>query len=182
VVSGFSRIDGRWRDVRIYTGMIPLHPQPFRDFDYIGPHYYSLTWCCNYRQRLFAEVDRVDLVRAQFLRAGEEAEFDNIAYCFMPDHVHKVIKGRTSTSDAKQYIKLAKQYSGYYYKQAFGTRLWQRYGYDRIWRRDNEPKPWVAYAIENPVRAGLTTKAADHPFTGSSVYSMQELIQIAYSS
>jgi len=162
--------------------MIPLHPQPLRNCDYVGPHYYSLTWCCYYRQRLFSQADRVELVRAQFLRAGEEAEFDNVAYCFMPDHVHKVIKGRLATSDARKYIKLAKQYSGYYYKQAFGTRLWQRYGYDRICRSEPEPSKWVAYVIENPVRAGLAKRIEDYPFTGSSCCSLKELIEIAHSS
>ena len=92
--------------------MIPLHPQPLRDFNYIGHCYYFLTWNCDYRQTLVTQADRVDLVREQFLRAEKEAGFDNVAYCFMPDHVHKVIKGRSPTSDAKKYIKLAKQYSG----------------------------------------------------------------------
>jgi REP element-mobilizing transposase RayT len=118
--------------------MIPLHPQPLHNFDYTGQHHYFLTWCCNYRQRLFTERDRVDLVLTQFLRAEEETTFDNIAYCFMEDHVHKIIRGRTDTSNAKQYIKLAKQYSGYYYQQAFGARLWQRYGNDRVVRDHDE--------------------------------------------
>src|SRR5688500_14827659 len=91
--------------------MIPLHPQPLRDFDYIGFYYYFLTWCCDYRQPLFTQPDHVDLVRAQFLRAENETGFASIAYCFMPDHVHKVMKACSPTADARQYIKLAKQYS-----------------------------------------------------------------------
>src|SRR5688572_22767183 len=144
--------------------MIPLHPQPLRDFNYIGHYYYFLTWNCDYRQPLFIEADRVNLVREQFLRAERGAKFDNVAYCFMPDHVHKVIKARTSTSDAKKYIKLAKQYSGFYYSKAFGSRLWQRYGYDRVALRDDEPRAWVRYIIENPVRKGLVEKVEDYPF------------------
>lgn len=162
--------------------MIPLHPQPLRDFNYIGQYYYFLTWNCDCRQPLFVEADRVNLVREQFLRAEREAEFDNVAYTFMPDHVHKVIKGRTSTSDAKKYIKLAKQYSGFYHSKAFGSRLWQRYGYDRVGLRDDEPRAWVRYVIENPARRGLVEKAEDYPFSGSSIYTMKELIDFAYAA
>ena len=121
------------------------------------------------------------LVREQFLRAERESGFDNIAYCFMPDHVHKVMKASTSSSDAKEYIKRAKQYSGFYYSKQFGTRLWQRYGYDRVALRDDEPRAWVRYVIENPVRAGLVATAEDYPFTGSSLYTMKELIEMASS-
>ena len=63
-------------------------------------------------------------MRAQFLRAEDAAAFDNVAYCLMPDHVHKVMKARSATSDAKDYIKRAKQYSGFYYSRRFDNRLW----------------------------------------------------------
>jgi len=43
----------------------------------------------------------------------------------MPDHLHQLVHGRALTSDAKRFILLAKQYSGYYYKKAFKQRLWQ---------------------------------------------------------
>jgi len=111
--------------------MIPLHPQPLRDFHYIGFYYYFLTWCCDHRQPLFTQPNQVDLLRGQFLRAEQETGFANIAYCFMPDHVHKVMKACSPTSDAGPYIKLAKQYSGDYYSKSFKRRVWQRYGYDR---------------------------------------------------
>ena len=161
--------------------MIPLHPQPLRDFDYIGFYYYFLTWCCDYRQPLFTQPDHVSLVREQFLRAEKETGFANVAYCFMPDHVHKVMKACGPNSDALRYIKLAKQYSGYYYSKAYKGRIWQRYGYDRVARRDDEPRIWVRYTIENPVRRGLVANVEDYPFTGSSLYSMKELKEMAYA-
>ena len=161
--------------------MISLHPQPLSTFDYIGHYYYFLTWCCDYRQPLFQQADHVHLVRAQFLRAERESGLDNVAYCFMPDHVHKVIKARTATSDAKEYMKRAKQYSGFYYSKQFRTRLWQRYGYDRVALKDEEPRAWVRYVVENPVRKGLVAKPEDYPFTGSSLYTLKELIEMAYA-
>ena len=38
----------------------------------------------------------------------------------------------------------------------------------------------MRYVIENPVRKGLVGKAEDYPFTGSSLYTFKELIEIAY--
>lgn len=104
-----------------------------------------------------------------------------VAYTFMPDHVHKVVWGDSPDADAKRYIRLAKQYSGYYFKKSFAAKLWQRYGYDHVHLRDHEPRAAVRYVIENPVRAGLITKVEDYPFTGSAIYSMAELIDFAYA-
>ena len=157
------------------------HPAPLRNFDYIGMYYYSLTWCCAKRQRLFTQADRVELARAQIQRACEDTQFEVIADCFMPDHLHQLVHGRTLTSDAKRFIVLAKQYSGYYYQKAFKQRLWQRYGHDRFLRKDHEVRTIVRYVIENPVRAGLVQAVDEYPFIGSQLHSREELIEWAYS-
>src|SRR5690606_6802838 len=101
------------------------------DFDYIGMYYYSLTWCCHRRQALLVQEDRVDLIRAQILRACTECEFEVIVDCYMPDHLHQLVHGRTPSADARAFIGLGKQYSGFYYQKAFQHRVWQRYGHDR---------------------------------------------------
>ena len=157
------------------------HLHLLRDFDYVGEHHYLLTWCCEGREPVFTEPDRVDLVRQQILRACHESEFEVIADCFMLDHVHKLVRGRTPTADGRKFIHRAKQYSGFYFKKAFKQRLWQRYGHDRFVRNDGDVKPIVRYIIENPVRAGLVTRVEDYPFIGSHVYTREELIQWTYS-
>ena len=108
--------------------MIIKHPQPLSSFDYIGQHHYLLTWCCDYRRCQFTHADRVNLVLQQFMRALSELEFELITYCFMPDHVHQLIRGISLKSNGRRYIKLAKQYSGYQHAAKFKERLWQRYG------------------------------------------------------
>jgi putative transposase len=157
------------------------HLHLLRDFDYIGERHYSLTWCCEGREPVFTERDRVDLVRQQILRACQESEFEVIADCFMPDHVHKLVHGRTQTADGRKFIHSAKQYSGFYFKKAFKQKLWQRYGYDQLVRNDGDVKAIVQYIIENPVRAGLVTRVEDYPFIGSQIYTREELIRWAYS-
>jgi len=73
----------------------------------------------------------------------------------MPDHVHLVAEATSESTDLKQFITRAKQFSGYHFGGASGQRLWQRYGYERVLRDDEATKSVVTYALENPVRAGL---------------------------
>ena len=150
------------------------------NFSYIGFQYYSLTWSCYERQRLFTQRDRVDLVRSQFLRASRETNVVDIAHCFMPDHVHELVQGMTATADAEEYIRKAKQYSGFYFKKAFTMKLWRRKGFKVVLLDDYAPREIVKYIIESPVKAGLVKRVEDYPFTGSSQHTIKELMRIAY--
>ena len=160
-----------------------VHPYPphLRDFSYVGRHSYALEFTTFDRRELFQDPETVRLTLEQFLRAGAERGFALAAYCFMPDHVHLVIDGKRDDADGKAFIKAAKQYSNYYFKQARKETLFQRYGYERAIRSDIERGLTIAYVVANPVVAGLVTRAADYPFLGSEIYSMDELIAICES-
>jgi len=186
VGSGFSRIRIRIPTIparngfRFGRGMDHHHAHPLRDFDYAGFCHYSLTWCCEDRKPLFTQEDRVKLILSQLFRAATESESAIVAYCFMPDHLHQLVKGCSASADGKKYMKRAKQYAGYYYSRPFGEKPFQRYGYDRWHREDTEIPGAVRYIIENPVRAGLVERPELYPFTGSQLYSMKELMEWAY--
>jgi putative transposase len=124
------------------------------------------------------EEQLVALVRAQILRAAAEECFAVIAYCFMPDHAHLVVDGLKDDADCKAFIMAAKQYSGYYYKQETGERLWQRYGHERVIRDDMERALTIRYVVANPVRAGLVDHPAEYPFLGSQRYEIDELLAL----
>jgi hypothetical protein len=83
--------------------------------------------------------------------------------------------------DCKRFITRTKQFSGFYFTKQFGTRLWQRYGFERV-IRDSEQTFVARYILENPVRAGLVAATEDYPFIGSFVYTLPELIASAYAS
>ena len=117
-------------------------------------------------------------VLQQILRAGAEQRFSLTAYCFMPDHIHLVLEGLADDSDGKAFIKAAKQFSGYYYRQAVGRRLWQRYGHERVIRDDMERALTIRYLVANPVRTGLVDHPSKYPFLGSQRYTVAELLQI----
>src|SRR5207248_1955314 len=120
-------------------------PGHLTSFDYRGLYRYSLTFCTDYRRRLFVDGANVAIALPQILRAASENHFAVLAYCFMPDHLHLVVEALDDQADCRNFIKKAKQYSGFYFSQARGQKLWQRYGYERVLRDDEATLDVVRY-------------------------------------
>jgi putative transposase len=159
------------------------HPYPPRlaSHEYVGFYSYSLEFTTFERRATFTDEGKVALVREQILRAGREKGFVISAYCFMSDHLHLVVDATRSDADAKAFIKSSKQYSGFYFKRAYASRLWQRYEYERVMRDPVERAFTIAYVVANPVTAGLVSDPFDYPFLGSERYSTEELREICAS-
>ena len=153
-----------------------MYPEHLKSFDYVGLRQYFLTFCTHNRARLFVTADAVEVARTQIARASTEQRMSVIAYCYMPDHVHLLVEGQSEDSDCRRFIARSKQYSGFYYQAAFGRRLWQRYGYEHVLRSDEDAVSVARYILENPVRAGMVAAVQDYPFSGSSVYSLEQLL------
>ena len=156
---------------------MPRHPEHLQAFDYLGPHRYSLRFCTESRRPVFTHAPAVELVLKHFLQQVDEQGFALLAYCFMPDHVHLLIEGLRADSDCKRFISRAKQFSGFYYSQQHQRRLWQRYGYERVMRDDEATIDAARYILANPLRAELVKDIREYPFTGSSVVTIDELIE-----
>jgi putative transposase len=116
-------------------------------------------------------------VLVQIERTAAEEQFAVVAYCFMPDHLHLLIEGRSKSSDCRRFISRAKQFSGFHYTKAFGCRLWQRYGFERVLRNGETTLSVARYIMENPVRAHLAERVEDYPFVGSCVYSVRQILE-----
>jgi REP-associated tyrosine transposase len=157
--------------------MFTRRPEHLKAFDYVGLHRYFLTFCTFERQRRFGTREHVAIVHEQFLRAAEHEGFEIPAYCFMPDHVHLLVEARFDDCDGRRFIGRAKQFSGFYYKRALGQSLWQRYGFERTLRADEPSLAVARYILENPVRAGLVKAVQDYPFTGSSIYTVRQILE-----
>ncbi len=152
-------------------------PQRLTGFDYRGLHRYFLTFCTYRRHRAFVSADPVDVVWRQILRAASAQRFVVPAYCFMPDHLHLLIEGRTDNSDCRRFIAQAKQLSGFHYGWSGGQPLWQPYGFERTLRSGEDTCSVARYIIENPVRAGLVNAPSDYPFLGSDWYTLGEILE-----
>jgi len=156
--------------------VLPRRPGHLRDFNYLGPLRYFLTFATDHRRAHFDDELAVSLVLSQFLRAAKDTGFELPAFCFMPDHVHLVIVGTSDTSDLLTFIRRAKQFSGYYFSKQFGQRLWQRDGYEHVLRDNEATGAVIKYVVANPMRAGLVRRLEDYPHFGSTLYSREALI------
>jgi putative transposase len=153
------------------------YPEHLRNVSYVGAGRYFLTFCTFERRRLFITNDHIELVSAQVLRTLRDQAFAGIAYCYMPDHLHLLLEAEREDSELKRFIKLTKQRSGYYFKEAFDVRLWQRYGYEHTLRREEATPSVVRYIIANPVRAGLVEHPLEYPHWGSFTHSRDALLE-----
>lgn len=146
-------------------------------FDYAGCCRVFLTVCTRARQRAFVHATWRDLVATQLLQWAEDFEIAVVVYSVMPDHVHVLAEGRSESACVPEWIRRWKMTSGYAWRSTGGgTALWQRGYFDHVLRSDESTLPVARYIVLNPVRAGLVQDACAYPGTGSSVYSLEEIV------
>jgi len=97
--------------------------------------------------------------------AALKCGFSLLAFCFMPDHVHLLVKG-SDDSDLAEFMKSFKQRSSHAYRQMTGHTLWQKSYYDHIIRNEDDQRESFLYILQNPLRAGLVANIEDYPFLG----------------
>jgi putative transposase len=91
-----------------------------------------------------------------------------MAYCFMPDHLHLAVEGRSTTSDLRRFVKVAKQRIAYMARTEFQIAcIWQDGYYERVLRTFESMDTLIRYILDNPVRAGLVECAQDFPHSGT---------------
>jgi len=99
------------------------------------------------------------------------------AYCFMPDHVHLFVMGRTETADLRRFAVLAKQRSAFTFSRTTGQALWQEGYFDRVVRSAEEASEKLRYMLANPIRSGLVDRIDDYPFIGSEVWTIAQIAE-----
>ena len=94
----------------------------------------------------------------------------------MPDHLHVLASGDSECADLRRVVRLAKQHSGFAFKNRGGERLWQDSYFDRTLREDETITATIAYIVANPVRAGIVNSPGEYPHWGSQIYSREEIL------
>ena len=153
------------------------HPARLPDCAWSGIQTVFLTICTHGRRALFVDHRIVSLVVVGFLQCCRVEQFDVLAYCFMPDHMHALLRGTGATGRAVGLFRAVKQLTGYQFKQAYGSQLWQRSFFDRTLRADEDLRAAIAYLVANPVRARLVASPAEYRFWGSETYSREEILE-----
>jgi len=131
---------------------------------------YFVTFCTHARTACLA----LDEIHAAFVLFAGKAERDfGIAvgrYVIMPDHLHLFVSGPDDFILGR-WIGALKQALG---KTIDWTKnsdpIWQRGFFDHVLRSEESYGQKWNYIRENPVRAGLVTRAEDWPYQGEIVY------------
>lgn len=120
------------------------------------------------RRPVFNRPEIVALCLDKLREASVRTGFEVIAYCFMPDHLHLLVRA-TQDADLVSFMRLFKQLSGYAYRRSTGDPqvLWQTSYYDHVLRREEDTLVVARYIWANPVRAGLVASAKEYPCSGS---------------
>lgn len=152
-------------------------PRRIPQFDYTGVQRYFLTICTLDRVAHFTDAEIVKLVIDHFLRIAKQEGILIPAYCVMPDHVHLLVEGADDGANLPKFVKLAKQHSGYAFKQKYRQRLWQEGYYEHVLRDAEKTEEVIEYIVSNPVRSRLVESPDDYPHWGSTEYPRKEILE-----
>jgi putative transposase len=152
-------------------------PHRLVGFSYKGRHRYSLTFCSHCRRTLFTKADVVQEALSQILQSSTKQRFAIFAYCFMPDHLHLLVEGQSDEADLIAFAKDIKQRIAYHYPRT-DEPVWQKGYFERVLRDDGATLTVAKYILANPVRKGHTREPRDYPFSGSMVWTWDELVEL----
>lgn len=146
-------------------GRPPRLKQIFQTYD---PPLYFITICTIHRQKIGDLETARRAFKAYICRAHDEFGVAIGRYVIMPDHLHFFVRG----SDG---VKLAQWVNGLKrgISVALGATkkhpLWQPGFFDHVLRNDESYGQKWEYVRENPVRAGLVSRADEWPYEGEFV-------------
>jgi putative transposase len=141
-----------------------------------------LTFCAYERRRLFADPTFAYAAIQQMLTSSAKNRFAVYAYCFMPDHVHLLVEGRAATAGLERYAKDVKQRIGYHDPLKGSRLVWQPGLYDRVLRGDESTVIVAKYILENPVRKRLVKEPREYPYSGSSEWTWEQMLEMWQTS
>jgi putative transposase len=140
----------------------PRHPR----VDYAGSRVFFVTFCVWDRVRVFATPAAASAMREVLFRYREREWYWILSYCIMPDHVHILMKLRSSLHHLSRIVATWKHESMKSIMST-GEKFRWKYGYyDRVLRGDEAEFDVARYVTQNPVRAGIVREADEYQFAG----------------
>jgi REP element-mobilizing transposase RayT len=130
---------------------------------------YFVTTCVAGRRHLLADVKAHAIFREEWAGLRERHGWAVGRYVVMPDHVHFFLMSEADSPKPLHAVVgkwkewTAKRLSR---EAACVAPVWQREFFDHLLRSDESRSEKWTYMRENPVRAGLASKADDWPFAG----------------
>jgi len=118
------------------------------------------------RQPVFQSEQHLALLRTVLHTVKEHHPFNMLAYVFLPDHFHIVIRP-TGQSNFSQIMQSLKRNFTQQYKESTGItgrmKFWQKRFHDHIIRDEADFRHHVDYIHYNPVQHGYVQRPEDWP-------------------
>jgi len=138
---------------------------------------YFVTTVTLNRVKAFGANDFGPFVVNALIAIAARFNFEVSAYVVMPDHVHFLVTALQEGADFKAMVKAWKQATGFEWSQRHGRRLWQKGYWERVLGDNDAPLSVCRYILENPVRAKLVALAIEYPLSGSTKYTIEEILE-----
>ncbi len=138
-------------------------------FDYRGKHRYLITLPVFSSRKVFTDTKTVLAVLDVLRAACWEHHFDVYAYCFLPDQLIMIVRGRSHQSDMKAFLTTFREQSSGAIRSYLSGTLWARSYLERVLRKEEESGRVAKEIFQRPVHAGLAHRPGDYPFQGSFV-------------
>jgi len=125
----------------------------------------------NNRENVF--LDRTDYEKYLFFLAkySEEKGAGILAYCLMPNHVHLLVTPWHAETLAKMMQGVTLCYTQHFNRKNGRTgRLWECRYHSTIIDRDSYLWTVAKYIENNPVRAGISEKPEDYPYSSARAH------------
>jgi len=87
---------------------------------YVGAHRVFFTMCAFKRKLHFADLATGERSRTQLLETAAGWDVEVIAYCFIPDHLHLLVEGKSERPDARKFAHVFRQTSGFHFRAGCG--------------------------------------------------------------
>jgi len=144
------------------------HRMP-REF-YIGKIFVSFTLCVRDDIRIFTSQNLVASLVDILATVVHKRRCAAPVYCFMPEHLHLTMEGKSDDSDLWAAAVEFKQRSGYWLYGNKSPGRWQKDFHDHIIRKYEDLKAHILYSLENPVRRGIVSDWRQYPSGGCIGY------------
>jgi REP element-mobilizing transposase RayT len=147
-------------------------------FNYKGMHRYIITQPVHAAERLFSAPSPVFDVLNVLRECGTAHRFDIYAYCFMPDRLLLIVRGKDAESDMKAFLGAFRSGSGAALEPGLGHPLWARKYTERVLRKTEESRTVARALLMTPVKEGLAASAGEYPFLGSFTVKTAAILTI----
>ncbi len=143
-------------------------PERYR-FDYKGMHRYLVTLTVFGKKKVFTERSRVEGVLNVLRDTSLEHHFDVYAYCFLPDQLVLIVRGKEETSMMKEFLAGFRALSSRAMEPVLAHPLWKKKYLERVLRKTEDSRRIADTIFQMPVKAGLVKNSAEYHLQGSFV-------------